>query len=67
LSKYNDCLNDSEKKRYFILSGIEVIALFDSHNVWKYAKDSYFLWHIESPNNFVQEIDNYIALSPLSI
>ena len=44
------------------LSGKEIISLFDSHNIWDLAKKSYFLWHIESPENFVQEIDNYICL-----
>ena len=45
------------------LSGKDVIALFDRYNVWELAKESYFLWHIESPSNFVDEIDNYILLS----
>ena len=39
------------------LSGREVVALFDKHNIWELAKKSYFLWHIESPENFVHEID----------
>ena len=43
------------------LSGSEVIALFDKHNLWELANKSYFLWHIESPENFVKEIDNYIS------
>ena len=42
------------------LSGKEVIVIFDKNNVWELAKKSYFLWHIESPENFVQEIDNHI-------
>jgi len=42
------------------MSGAEIIALFDKHNIWELAKKSYFLWHIESPDNFVQEIDNYV-------
>ena len=42
------------------LSGKEVIALFDEYNVWDFAKKSYFVWHIESPENFVQEIDNCV-------
>jgi hypothetical protein len=42
------------------LSGKEVIALFDKHNIWDLAKKSYFLWHIESPDNFVEEIDHYV-------
>jgi hypothetical protein len=43
------------------LSGKEIVALFDKHGVWDLAKKSYFYWHIESPENFVQEIDNYIC------
>jgi len=42
------------------ISGKEIIALFDKYNIWELAKKSYFLWHIESPENFVKEIDNYI-------
>ena len=40
------------------LSGKEVIALFDKHGIWDLAKKSYFLWHIESADNFVREIDS---------
>ena len=43
------------------LSGKEIIALFDKYNIWELAKKSYFLWHIESPENFTQEIENVIA------
>jgi len=43
------------------LSGKEIIALFDKYNIWDLAKKSYFLWHIESPENFVQEIDNCLS------
>jgi hypothetical protein len=42
------------------LSGEGIIGLFDKYNIWDLAKKSYFLWHIESPENFVQEIDNSI-------
>ncbi|MDR0940636.1 MAG: DUF3791 domain-containing protein, partial [Bacteroidales bacterium] len=35
------------------LSGKEVIAFFDEHSIWDLAKKSYFVWHIESPENFV--------------
>jgi len=41
------------------MSGKEVIAFFDKHNIWDLARDSYFLWHSESPDNFVLDIDNY--------
>ena len=44
------------------LSGKDIIALFDKHDIWDLAKKSYFIWHIESPVNFVQEIDNYVQL-----
>jgi len=44
------------------LSGKEIISLFDKHDIWDLAKKSYFLWHIESPENFVQEIDNHLAI-----
>ena len=43
------------------LSGKEVIALFDKHNIWELANKSYFIWHIESPENFVHDIDNVIG------
>ena len=42
------------------LSGKEVIDLFDMHNIWDLARKSYFLWHIESPDNFVLEIDDFV-------
>jgi len=41
------------------MSGKEVIAFFDKHNIWDLARKSYFLWHIETPDNFIQEIDMY--------
>ena len=44
------------------MSGKEVVNLFDKHNIWGLAKKSYFLWHIESPENFIQEIDNCVSL-----
>jgi len=43
------------------LSGKEVIALFNKYNIWDLARESYFLWHIESPVHFVHEIDNYVC------
>ena len=45
------------------LSGKEVIALFDKYNILDLAKKSYFLWHIESPENFVEEIDECIGVT----
>jgi len=43
------------------LTGREIIDLFDKHNIWDLAKKSYFLWHIESPDNFVREIDDLVS------
>ena len=45
------------------LSGKEIVSLFDKYNIWGLAQKSYFLWHIESPENFVQEIDLCINLT----
>jgi hypothetical protein len=42
------------------LSGKEIIALFDKYDIWEMARKSYFLWHLETPENFVQEIDRRI-------
>ena len=44
------------------LSGSELVALFDKYDIWELAKKSYFIWHIESPENFVQEIDRRVGL-----
>jgi len=42
------------------LSGRALVDLFDRHNIWELARKSYFLWHIESPENFVRDIDNCV-------
>ena len=42
------------------LSGREIVDLFDKYNIWDLARKSYFLWHIESPENFVREIDGCV-------
>ena len=44
------------------LSGGELVALFDKYDIWELARKSYFIWHIESPENFVQEIDRRVSL-----
>ncbi len=44
------------------LSGSELVALFDKYDIWELARKSYFIWHIESPENFVQEIDRRVGL-----
>jgi hypothetical protein len=43
------------------LSGAAVTDLFEKHNIYQMITDNYFLYHIESPDNFVQEIDDTIA------
>ncbi|MDR2907211.1 MAG: DUF3791 domain-containing protein [Bacteroidales bacterium] len=42
------------------LSGKEIIDLFDRYQIWDLAKKSYYRWHIESPDNFIQEIDHHL-------
>ena len=44
------------------LSGGELVALFDKYDIWDLARKSYFIWHIESPENFVREIDRRVGL-----
>jgi hypothetical protein len=44
------------------LSGVELVALFDKYDIWELARKSYFIWHIESPENFVREIDHRVSL-----
>jgi hypothetical protein len=43
------------------LSGAEVAELFSSYDIYQLVKDNYFLYHIESPDHFVNDIDHYIA------
>ena len=43
------------------LSGAEVAGLFGKHGIYRLIEDNYFLYHIESPDNMVADIDNYIA------
>ncbi|MDR0951265.1 MAG: DUF3791 domain-containing protein [Candidatus Ancillula sp.] len=43
------------------LTGKEVADLFTKHNIYKLIHDSYFIYHIESPNNMVTEIDRLVA------
>jgi hypothetical protein len=44
------------------LSGGELVALFDKYDIWELARKSYFIWHIESPEKFVREIDRRVGL-----
>lgn len=42
------------------LSGKQVAALFSDHNIYQLIKDNYFLYHTESPDHMVADIDHYI-------
>ena len=46
------------------LTGEEVAELFSKNNVYQLIIDNYFLYHIESPDNFVFEIDERIKHGP---
>jgi len=46
------------------LTGKEVAELFSKNNVYQLILDNYFLYHIESPSNFVFEIDERIKWGP---
>jgi hypothetical protein len=39
------------------LSGEQVADLFSQHAIYKLIQENYFLYHIESPDNFIAEID----------
>ena len=43
------------------LNGVEVAELFSKHGIYQLIEDNYFLYHIESPDNMVADIDHYIA------
>jgi hypothetical protein len=44
------------------LSGKELVALFDKYDIWELVRKSYFIWHIESPENFVMDIDHRMGM-----
>jgi hypothetical protein len=43
------------------LTGAEAAQLFRKHNIYDLIMQNYFLYHIESPEHFIQEIDAAIA------
>lgn len=47
------------------LSGESVANLFAEHDVFQLILDNYFLYHIESPDSMVAEIDHYIKTGNL--
>jgi hypothetical protein len=42
------------------LSGSEVARLFREYGLSKLIQDNYFIYHIESPDHMVKDIDSYI-------
>ncbi|MEE0706365.1 MAG: DUF3791 domain-containing protein [Adlercreutzia sp.] len=43
------------------LTGSEVAALFRDHDLSQMVLDNYYLYHIESPDNMVADLDRYLA------
>ena len=43
------------------LSGRELADLFKEHGVYQLILDNYYLYHIESPDHMVADIDHFIA------
>ena len=43
------------------LSGTEVAELFARHGLYQLVLDNYYLYHIESPEHMIADIDHYIA------
>ena len=43
------------------LSGSELADLFSAHGIYQLIMDNYYLYHIESPENMVADIDHFIA------
>jgi len=39
------------------LTGRQLTELFSKHGIYRMILDNYFLYHIESPEHFVAEID----------
>ncbi len=47
------------------LSGSEVIDLFEKYGISQLIVDNYFLYHAESPDLMVKEIDHFIQTGNL--
>lgn len=43
------------------MSGRELADLFTEHGIYQLIMDNYYLYHIESPDNMVADIDHYMA------
>ena len=42
------------------LSGAELAALFSRYGIYQLVLDNYYLYHIESPEHMVADIDHFI-------
>lgn len=42
------------------LSGFQVAELFSDQGIYQMIEDNYYLYHIESPDLMVTDIDHYI-------
>jgi hypothetical protein len=43
------------------LTGSQIAELFSKYHIYQMIIDNYFLYHIESPDNFVTEIDEKLG------
>ncbi|WP_165043988.1 MULTISPECIES: DUF3791 domain-containing protein [unclassified Adlercreutzia] len=47
------------------LTGAQVADLFEKNGIYQIVLDNYFLYHIESPEHMVHEIDHYLETGSL--
>ena len=47
------------------LTGSELADLFTEHDIYQLILDNYYLYHIESPEHMVADIDHYISTGQL--
>ncbi|WP_165057333.1 DUF3791 domain-containing protein [Xiamenia xianingshaonis] len=47
------------------LTGSQVAELFEKNGIYQVILDNYFLYHIESPEHMVHEIDHYLESGEL--
>lgn len=43
------------------MTGRELADLFTDYGIYRLILDNYYLYHIESPDNMVADIDHFIA------
>jgi len=47
------------------LSGKNLATMFEEHDIYKMIIDNYFIYHIESPDHFVKEIDAVLQMKDI--